>query len=103
MTRSAVAAQVTPAMHCPAYVTNQKLKDWVAEVAQLTKPERIYWCDGSQAEYEALVKGMVQSGVMIPLNSKLRPRSYLTRTDPADVARSESSTYICSRHQIDAG
>jgi phosphoenolpyruvate carboxykinase (GTP) len=80
-----------------------KLVNWVGAQQALLEPDHVHWCDGSQEEYDKLVSDLVGKGVMIPLNSKLRPGSYLTRTDPEDVARSEGSTFICSRHQIDAG
>ncbi|KAG0236457.1 hypothetical protein BGX31_003952 [Mortierella sp. GBA43] len=80
-----------------------KLVNWVGAQQALLEPDHVHWCDGSQEEYDKLISDLVGKGVMTPLNSKLRPGSYLTRTDPADVARSEGSTFICSRHQIDAG
>lgn len=86
-----------------APTSHAKLLNWVEAQQGLLEPQNVHWCDGSQEEYDRLVGELVEKGVMIPLNSKLRPGSYLTRTDPADVARSEGSTYICSRHEIDAG
>ncbi|KAF9186689.1 hypothetical protein BGZ51_009811 [Haplosporangium sp. Z 767] len=80
-----------------------KLVDWVRAQQALLEPDNVHWCDGSQEECDGLVADMVERGVMLPLDSNLRPGSFLTRTDPADVARSESSTFICSRDQIDAG
>ncbi|KAF9942026.1 hypothetical protein BGZ67_003312 [Mortierella alpina] len=86
-----------------APTAHAKLVDWVRAQQSLLEPDNIHWCDGSQEEYDSLVADLVGKGVMIPLDDKLRPGSYLTRTDPADVARSESSTFICSRLKEDAG
>lgn len=84
-----------------APTTHKKLLQWVEEVAKLTKPQKIEWCDGSKEEYDRLIQLMVQDGLATPL--KKRPNSYLFRSDPSDVARVESRTYIASISQEDAG
>ena len=76
---------------------NKKLNDWVEEVAAMTVPDQIYWCDGSKDEYERIIKLTVDDGLAIPLNPKKLPGSYLFRSDPSDVARVENRTYIASR------
>ncbi|MGD0404138.1 MAG: phosphoenolpyruvate carboxykinase (GTP) [Candidatus Acidiferrales bacterium] len=79
------------------------LERWVDESARLTKPSKIVWCDGSQAENDRLIDGMLRDGTYIELNQKTRPGCYLHRSNPNDVARTESITFICTRQKDDAG
>jgi phosphoenolpyruvate carboxykinase (GTP) len=80
-----------------------QLKDWVSEIAALTRPAQIVWCDGSGNELESIQALLMRNGTIEPLNQNLRPNSFITRTDPRDVARVEERTFICSEQESDAG
>ena len=83
--------------------SNQGLIDWVAKWENVFQPDRVHWCDGSEAESDSLSADLVASGTFRRLNDDLRPNSYLARSDPDDVARVEDDTYIASNDRNDAG
>ncbi|MGN6246503.1 MAG: phosphoenolpyruvate carboxykinase (GTP) [Motilibacteraceae bacterium] len=86
-----------------APTTNQRLLAWVQEVAELTQPDRVVWCDGSQEEWDRLTDELVAAGTLVRLAEDKKPNSFWARTDPDDVARVENRTFICSENEADAG
>ncbi len=89
--------------YTPEKTQNEKLVSWVEKMAELCQPDSVHWCDGSKEENDALCDLLVKKGTFIKLNEKKRPNSYLARSNPSDVARVESRTFICSEREIDAG
>src|SRR5688500_17180865 len=82
---------------------NRKLLAWVEEVAALTQPDDVYWCDGTADEYDRMAQLLVENGTFTKLADAKRPNSYWARSDPGDVARVEDRTFICSEDEGDAG
>jgi phosphoenolpyruvate carboxykinase (GTP) len=83
--------------------THRRLIEWVEGWTRILQPDRVHWCDGSDAEYEAMTASLVASGTFEPVNPEARPNSFYARSDPGDVARVEDRTFICSEREDDAG
>lgn len=92
-----------PGLEGQAPTENAELLRWIAEVAELTTPDKVVFADGSQEEWDRLSQDLVDKGTFIKLNEEKRPNSFLARSNPADVARVESRTFICSEKEEDAG
>ena len=83
--------------------SNKELQSWIEEVSKMTKPDNIYWCNGSKEEYEEFIQKMLETGDLMQLNEETFPNCYLHRSDPSDVARVEHLTFICTEDAADAG
>lgn len=95
-------ASSIPGLH-PAPTSHAGLIAWVEQIAALARPARVHWCDGSEAEKAAIIADLIDRGTLKPLDPEKRPGSYYAASDPKDVARVESRTFICSANEVDAG
>ena len=93
----------TAPQHVSLASMNREVSAWVDEVARLTAPAHIFWCEGSQSEYQALLRESIAAGALVPLNPESFPGCVLARSNPSDVARVEHLTFVCTRHEKDAG
>jgi len=98
---SPTTAEVAPS--AGGETRHKQLASWVDEVARLCKPDLVHWCDGSEAEYQLMLRRMINAGTAIPMNPEKRPNSVFVRSNPADVARVEDRTFICARTRDEAG
>ena len=96
-----MTSTIPPATAPPT--AHRKLVEWVDHWTSILEPAHVHWCDGSDEEYEAFTRSLVESGTFDPVNPEIRPNSFYARSDPGDVARVEDRTYICSERQDDAG
>ena len=97
------APRATRGSDGPAPTSHARLAAWVADVAELTQPDRVYWCDGSDQEWARLTDALVEVGTLVRLDPAKKPNSFWCASDPTDVARVEDRTFICSREESDAG
>lgn len=93
----------TSSSNLSQWTEHEQLRLWVLDRIRLLQPARVHLCDGSEQENQEMLTSMVHNGVLIPLNPKIRPNSYLARSSTSDVARVEEKTFICSEHKNDAG